>query len=202
MELKSLQDIPATFKIIKISLFVCLAVSMVLSIGSLFWAFSLSKDALKTTYILTDEGKAIMLNNTNKYKVDQFRKPEIVNHIKEFHKLFFEIDQFNFEKRVDQSLHLIGVSGRDLYKTLEARRYYSNIAANNLEHELVVDSIRVNHKIHPYKGKFYGKIVIRRTDQKLKNVEKLYSTFELRNVARTERNPHGLIIENYLVRGM
>ncbi|UOB16653.1 hypothetical protein [Abyssalbus ytuae] len=202
MNLKSLKDIPATFSIVKKALYICLGLSLCISIGSMIWSYSLCTAYLNTTYIVTNEGKAIMLNSANKYKVDQFRKPEIINHIKEFHKLFFEIDQFDYEKKVNRSLHLIGNSGKDLYLTLKAKRYYSNIVSNNLEHELIIDSIYVNHTTYPYRGEFYGKVIIKRTDQKLENTQKLYSSFELKNVARTEENPHGLLIENYIVSGL
>ncbi|MBL3657683.1 hypothetical protein [Fulvivirga sediminis] len=202
MELKSLKDIPVTFSIVKKALYICLGVSLLVSIGSMVWAYSLCTRYLNTTYIVTNEGKAIMLNSQNKYKVDQFRKPEIVNHIKEFHKLFFEIDQFNYEQRVNRSLYLIGNSGRDLYLTLKAKRYYSNIVANNLEHELQIDNIYIDSDTYPYRGEFYGKVIIKRTDQKLESSQKLHSSFELTNVARTEENPHGLLIENYTVSGM
>lgn len=202
MELKSLKDIPITFSVVKKALFICLGVCLFISTGSMIWSYSLSKAYLNTTYVVTNEGKAIMLNSVNTYKVDQFRKPEIVNHVKEFHRLFYQIDQFDYEKRTDRALHLIGNSGKDLYLTLKTKGYYSNIVTNNLEHQLQIDSVKVDHTKYPYLGEFYGKVIIKRTDQKLENVEGLYSSFELRNVARTEQNPHGLVLENYIVKGI
>ena len=179
-----------------------LGLSITVSISSMVWAYSLCSEYLKRTYIVTPEGKAIMLNSTEHYDIDQYRKPEIINHIKEFHKLFFEIDQFDYQARVSRSLYLIGNSGKDLYHTLKAKSYYSNLVTNNLEHKLEIDSIYVDDNVNPYRGKLYGRVIIKRTDQKLQNIEKLSSSFYLKNVARTEDNPHGLLIEDYIVHGV
>lgn len=197
MELKSLKEIPVTFSVVKKALYICVGLSLFISISSMAWSYKMASAYLNTTYIVTNEGKALMLNSANTYKVDQFRKPEIVNHIKEFHRLFFEIDQFDYEERINRALYLIGNSGRDLYLTSKQKGFYSNIIANNLEHKLQIDSVKVDHTRNPYLGEFYGKVVVKRTDQKSVNFERLYASFELRNVARTENNPHGLIIENY-----
>jgi len=202
MELNSLKDIPKTFKIVKIALLTSVILSLSVSVSALVWSYSMCAQYQDTTYLISNEGKAVMLNSSNKYKTDQNRKPEIINHIKEFHKLFFEVDQFDYESKVGKSLYLIGNSGKDLYKTLKAKRYYSKIVSNNLEHQIIIDSIHVNEKMHPYKGELYGKLVIKRTDQKLENIEKLYSSFELKNVSRTKDNPHGLLIENYIIKGL
>jgi len=198
MELKSLKEIPATFSVVKMSLFICLAVSLLVSMGSLFWSYKLSSENLNTTYVITGDGKAIMLSKANS-EVDQNRLPEIINHVKEFHKLYFEIDQYNYEQRISKALHLIGNSGRDMYLTMKGKGFYSNIIANNLKHELEIDSVLINHKTTPYKGQFYGKVIVKRTDQKMQNTKEVFSYFELHNVARTKENPHGLVIENYHV---
>jgi len=202
MELKSLKEIPETFSVVKKALFICLGLSLFLSVGSMVWSYMLCTTYINTTYVLTNDGKAVLLNSVNKYKVDQFRKPEIVNHVKEFHKLFFEKDQYDYEQRVNKSLYLIGNSGKNLYLTLKSKNHYSEIITNNLKHQLLIDSVKVNHKVYPYVGEFYGRVVIKRTDQKLENVQKLFTTFELQNVARTEHNPHGLIIENFSPKGI
>ncbi len=201
MELDSLKEIPKTFKIVKIALFASISFCLLLSIGCMFWSYMISTRYLNRTYLITNDGKAVIANSMSKYDVDQHRKPEIINHIKEFHKLFFEIDQFNYQTRVNKSLYLIGNSGKDLYKTLQAKRHYSHLASNNLKHIVKIDSIVVNNKTYPYRGAFYGKVIIKRTDQRLQNEQRIFSNFELTNVNRTEENPHGLLIENYIIRG-
>ena len=202
MEIESLKNIPATFSVVKRSLIICLIVSITTTIAALIYSFVMVQQHARTTFVLTKEGKAILLNSTTAFEVDQYRKPEIINHIKEFHKLFFEIDERDYEKKLNRALHMIGNSGKDLYLTLNASGYYSNIAANNLRQELIIDSIFVEDHSSPYSAQFFGKLIVRRTDQQLERTQKLYSKFELQNVARTEDNPHGLLMENYIVRGI
>ena len=88
-----------------------------------------------------------------------------------------------------------------MYKTLVANRHYSNMSSNNLKNRLVVDSIIVEDRTVPYLGAFYGKVIVKRTDQELENVQNIFATFEVHNVDRTVENPHGLLIENYNVKG-
>jgi len=201
MEFESLKNIPQNFKILKLALFITLAVSLVTTVGALFWSYSVIKEYRSTAYVLTEDGRAVLARGYGKTDMSRLRKPEIINHIKVFHKLFFEIDQFNHEERTDQALYLIGNSGKDMYKTFTAKRYYSNLSSNNLSNKLIVDSIVVEERSTPYLGAFYGKIIVKRTDQELENVQNIFATFEIHNVNRTLENPHGLLIENYNIKG-
>jgi len=200
MELDSLKNIPKTFNFIKTALFASFVLCILLSAGSMFMSYQISNKYINTTYLLTNDGKAVLINSINKYEVDQHRKPEIINHIKKFHKLFFEIDQFNYEQRIDKSLNLIGNSGKEIYLTRKHGGKYAELVSNNHEHYVQIDSIKVDDSNHPYTGQFYGKVIIRRTDGELKRVNKLSASFILKNVARSENNPHGLLIENYKTR--
>jgi len=200
MELNSLKNIPQNFKILKIALLAMLIVSLITSIGSLLWSFKMVKEYRSTAYVLTEDGKAVLARGYGEI-INNVRKPEIINHIKVFHKLFFEIDQFNYKERTNEALYLIGNSGKDMYKTLVANRHYSNMSSNNLKNRLVVDSIIVEDRTVPYLGAFYGKVIVKRTDQELENVQNIFATFEVHNVDRTVENPHGLLIENYNVKG-
>ncbi|KAA1246741.1 hypothetical protein [Aquimarina sp. RZ0] len=200
MELDSLKNIPKTFTTIKIALFTSFALCVLISFGSMLWSYRVSTKYIDTTYLLTNDGKAILINSIDKYQVDQTRKPEIIDHIKVFHKHFFEIDQFNYEQRIDKALHLIGSSGKDLYLTRKHNGHYSDLLSNNFEHHLQIDSIKVDDSSHPYRGEFYGKVIVKRTDNQLESVNNLYTSFRLQNISRSEKNPHGLLIENYMIK--
>lgn len=197
MDLKSLKDIPASFALAKKALLFCLIISSLVFIGSLVWAYFTAKTIRNTAFMITEDGQAALIHGVTSSTIDTYRKPEIINHIKMFHSYFWEIDQFNYERRIDNALYLAGESGRRLFQTLEAGGHFANLRTENLVQKLEVDSIKVNDKVTPYQAEFYGKLRVLRTDQKLESVNTLKATFVLYNVARTDRNPHGLLIENY-----
>ncbi len=197
MDLKALKDIPASFALAKRSLLFCLIVSILVSFGSLTWAFFTTKSIRSTAYVLTKNGQAALVQGVNISEIDAYRKPEIVNHIKMFHKAFWEIDEFNYERSIDKSLYLAGSSGKQLFKTLNANGHFAKISTENLKQKLIIDSIQVNDRATPYQATFYGKLRVLRTDQKTESMNSLKAKFVLHNVSRTDRNPHGLLIENY-----
>lgn len=197
MDLKSLKEIPASFALAKRALLFCLIIASLVSIGSLVWAYVTTNNIKNTAYMITQEGQAALMHSVSSSVIDTYREPEIVNHIKMFHDYFWEIDQFNYERRIDNALYLAGESGRRLYQTLEASGHFANLRTENLIQKLEIDSIKVNDRATPYQGEFYGKLRILRTDQKLESVNTITANFVLYNVARTDRNPHGLLIENY-----
>lgn len=199
MELKSLKDIPASFALAKRSLLYCLIVCILISTGSLFWAFITTNNIKNTAFVLTKDGQAAMMEGIALNKVDVYRKPEIRNHIKMFHKSFWEIDQFNYKRRIDRALYLSGRSGKQLYKTLQANGHLAKLVTENLTQKMDIDSIHIDDKAIPYKAMLYGKLRVSRTDQKVETVNKFKAKFVLHNVARTNKNPHGLLIENYLL---
>lgn len=197
MDLKSLRDIPASFALAKRALLLCIIIASLVSIGSLVWAYFTAKTIRNTAFMITEEGQAALIHGVTSGTIDTYRKPEIVNHVKMFHSYFWEIDQFNYERRIDNALELAGDSGRRLFQTLEASGHFANLKTENLIQKLEIDSINVNDKVRPYQAEFYGKLRVLRTDQKLESVNTLMANFVLYNVARTDRNPHGLLIENY-----
>lgn len=197
MDLKSLRDIPASFALAKRALLFCIIIASLVSIGSLVWAYFTAKTIRNTAFMITEEGQAALIHGVTSSTIDTYRKPEIVNHVKMFHSYFWEIDQFNYERRIDNALYLAGESGRRLFQTLEASGHFANLKTENLIQKLEIDSINVNDKVRPYKAEFYGKLRVLRTDQRLESVNTLMASFVLYNVARTDRNPHGLLIENY-----
>ncbi len=197
MDLKSLKDIPASFALAKRALLFSLIITSLVSIGSLVWAYVTASNLKNNAFMITEEGQAALIHSVTSSTIDAYRKPEIKNHIKMFHSYFWDIDQFNYERRIDNALYLAGESGRRLYQTLEASGHFANLRTENLIQKLEVDSIKINDKVTPYQGVFYGKLRVLRTDQRLESVNTIKANFLLYNVARTDRNPHGLLIENY-----
>jgi conjugative transposon TraK protein len=197
MNLKSLKDIPASFSLAKRALLFCMIFSIVISLGSMVWAYYTIRYVKNTAYILTKDGQAALISVIDMNEIDHYRKPEILNHINMYHSYFWDIDQFNYKRRIDNALYLAGNSGKELFQTLEASGHFAKIVTENLTQKIEVDSIKIEEETYPYKAEIYGKLHVFRTDQKAESTNKLRAKFILYNVSRTDKNPHGLLIENY-----
>jgi conjugative transposon TraK protein len=197
MDLKSLKDIPANFLLAKRAIAICLLVSLVTCIAMTSWAFYVTKNFAQTAYVLTSNGQLALAKGITAVEFTAFREPEIKNHINIFHRLFWNLDQFNIKQNMDKALYLIGNSGKQLYLSMTASGHYSSIENQNLLQTLAIDSIALELNMNPYKAAVYGKLKIERTDQQNQKTELFRAYFNLLNVARTDENPHGLLIENY-----
>lgn len=197
MDLKSLKDIPTSFALAKRAIIMSLAVSLIVSLGSLIWANQMSKKFGEKAYIITDRGQTALAQGISSSELSGYRLPEVKNHIKKFHRLFWNIDQFNMQTNTEESLYLIGSTGKELYLSLKAKMHYTRIKTQNLVQNLTIDSMKIDMDISPYKAAVYGKLNIKRTDQENEKTDLFVAYFDLMDVARTDENPHGLLIENY-----
>lgn len=198
MELRKIKDIPSSFALAKRSMLVVTIFCFLISFGSLFWAFKTTTELREKVFILSSDGSAIMAKGMTNKKLLSYRLPEIKSHLKSFHNLFWSIDQFNYRNNLNQSFSLIGDSGKALYARLNAEGHFSKIVNQNLTQTILIDSITINDKSYPYQGSVHGKLEVKREDQQTKSTSNFKSNCVLINVARTEENPHGLLIKNYL----
>lgn len=153
----------------------------------------------QSIYILDEEGKSFeaALAGNQYIRTD----PEVYDHIMNFHRLFFEIDQFNYTSRINKAVDLIGQSGKDLYLKFRANGWYAGIINNNLKLRIVVDSLSINLNNLPYKGYIDFRIIFEpydsRDTRKVGEKRMIARDFEIYTVDRSRKNPHGLLIENY-----
>ncbi|SIR72194.1 MULTISPECIES: hypothetical protein [unclassified Chryseobacterium] len=199
MDLKKLREIPSTYSLVKKALFLNFFITLIAIVSSSVWAVYVSKVFTKKIYVITEKGQAAIANSMNNDKdYENYRLPEIKNHIKVFHRLFFGYDQFSYDNNINEALYLIGNSGKQLYLSLKANGHFARIQSQNLVQKLDIDSIKVNDKVYPYQAFVYGKLNVSRVDQNVSSKNLFFASFDVYNVARTENNPHGLLIENYL----
>jgi conjugative transposon TraK protein len=196
----NLKNITQNFKLAKTALLVCLVCCCVISLGSLLWAYSLTNKFQEKAFILTENGATAIATSINVNNLVQYREAEINNHIKTFHQLYWTLDQYNYEKKITEALNLIGQSGKDLYLFMKSEGYFSRIVSQNLIQTLTIDAIKINQDIYPFVITVEGEMLLKRTDQKITSNQSFNATMVLYNVDRTNENPHGLLIENYIAK--
>ena len=86
-------------------------------------------------------------------------------------------------------------SAKRIYYDLKENGYYSGIISGNISQTLHVDSVTVNINEYPYRFRCYATQNIIRTTSILKR--SLITQGSLRNVSRSDNNPHGFLIERW-----
>ena len=122
---------------------------------------------------------------------------EAKSHISLFHTYFFTLDPDEkvIEKNITRALYMADGSAKKQYDNLKETGYFSNIIAGNISQEISIDSISVNIKSEPYFFHCYGTEKIIRPNSIV--TRNLITQGYLRNVSRSDNNPHGFLIERW-----
>ena len=193
--LDSLMHIDAAFKKTRL-------IAIIALIGSFLFCATVMIIAM--TMVTKGKGKIYITNgygNTlTAYQIaaNENRAAEVKAQVRNFHSLLYDIspDPNEIETNLDQVL-LLGDASVKAFLDKRGDAYYKKLISNNAEIKYTMDSIKVNTRVYPFKAVQYGKEVIQTSVGFL--VKNLVTTLDLREVARTDVNPHGLLIGNYEV---
>lgn len=167
--------------------------SIVISCFALYKSFALVARMQDKVYILAN-GKAL-----EAYASD--RKDNIPvearDHVMTFHKLFFTLDPDDkvIKTNVTKALYLADDSAKRIYDDLRENGYYSGIISGNISQTLHVDSVTVDINKYPYHFRCYATQKIIRTTSIAHR--SLITEGNLRNVSRSDNNPHGFLVERW-----
>ncbi len=183
----------------RFTVYVLMAVSLAL-IGLSGYIFTRSLKIVERSrqkiYVL-DNGKSLLM--ALREDISENRDAEARDHVKRFHELFFtlEPDKDYIENNVREALYLADRSAMKQYQSFKENNVYNQVIASDISMTLKTDSIRLDYSSNPYLFKYYGKQKIVRTSNiTIRNLE---STGQLRNISRTDNNPHGFLIENWRI---
>ena len=122
---------------------------------------------------------------------------EARDHVKTFHKFFFTLDPDDkvIKTNVTKALYLADDSAKRIYDDLKENGFYSGIISGNISQTIQIDSISIDMSAYPYRFKCFAKQHIIRATSILKR--SLITEGSLRNVSRSDNNPHGFLIERW-----
>lgn len=122
---------------------------------------------------------------------------EAKDHIKTFHSCFFTLDPDDkvIRGNITKALYLADDSAKRVYDDLKENGYYSGIISGNISQTIKIDSVTLSIKEYPYYFRCYARQSIIRTTSILKR--NLITEGTLRNVSRSDNNPHGFLIERW-----
>ena len=139
-------------------------------------------------------------NTLTAYQIaaNENRKAEVKAQVRNFHALLYDItpNPDEIKKKVDQIL-LMGDGSVKAFMDKRGDSYYKKLISTNVEIKYQLDSIKTNIDVYPYKAVQYGKEIVQTQVGFL--VKNLITSLDLREVARTDDNPHGLLIGGFEV---
>ena len=191
---KSLRNLETSYRNIRILAFVCVGVFCVITLSALGFAYKVKTDSESRIYVV-EQGKSLIAALRN--DVRENRPVEGKDHIRRFHELFFTLDPDSkaIEEHISEALPYADESVERLYKDTKEKGYYSDLIQASASQEIQVDSIHLDMNQYPYAFKTFARQQIIRLSSI--TTRKLISIGYLRNVSRSEINPHGFLIEKF-----
>ena len=122
---------------------------------------------------------------------------EARDHIKMFHHYFFTLDPDEkvIQLNITKAMYHADASAKQQYDNLKENGYYSNLIAGNISQEIEADSIYINTNQYPFYFRYQGQQRIIRPATIV--TRSLITEGYLRNVSRSDNNPHGFLIEKW-----
>lgn len=124
---------------------------------------------------------------------------EARDHVRTFHEYFFTLDPDDkvIQSNITKALYLADGSAKRQYEDLKESGYYNNLISGNVSQQITVDSVMVNMNSYPYSFHCYAhETIIRPTTTVIRS---LITEGFLRNVSRSDNNPHGFLIEKWTI---
>ena len=190
---QQLKNIDSAFKHIRLFSIALITACVFICCYTVYKSFVLITQTQARIYILSN-GKALEAYSAER----KDNVPvEARDHVKVFHHYFFTLDPDDkmIQVNVTKALYLADISAKQQYDNLKESRYYSNIISGNISQDIEPDSIRIDLDNYPYYFRYYAKQrIIRATSVVMRS---LITEGFLRNVARSDNNSHGFLIERW-----
>jgi conjugative transposon TraK protein len=190
---KRTRNIDTAFRHIRLFSIIFLAGCVIISVMIAYKSYQLASQSQQKIFILAN-GKIL-----EAYAAD--RKDNVPvearDHVKMFHHYFFTMDPDDkvIQANITRALYLADASAKQQYDNLKENSYYTNLISGNISQEIQPDSIVINTDNYPFYFRYKGlQKIIRPTTIVTRS---LVTEGYLRNVSRSDNNPHGFLIEKW-----
>lgn len=119
--------------------------------------------------------------------------------IRTFHHYFFTLDPDEqvIRSNISSALYLADQSAQQIYENLRESNYYGRVISANISQRIKVDSIYLDMNHYPFFFKCFATEKITRMTSF--TIRDLVTEGYLRNVLRSDHNPHGFLIERWTI---
>lgn len=192
---RKMKNIDTAFRHVRGFTLVVITGCVVVSCFALYKSFSLVSHAQNRVYILA-KGKILEgVSSARRANIPV----EARDHVRVFHEYFFTLDPDEevIKAHITKALYLAGGSAKQQYDNLRESGYYTGIISGNISQRIRVDSVKVDVSVYPYAFTCYAtERLIRSTSTAVRS---LVTAGSLRTVSRSDHNPHGFLIENWVI---
>lgn len=195
MVFKNMQNIDTAFRHIRLFSVVIILACVAISGYALYTGGQIAARSQQRIYVLAN-GKALEAFASD--RKDNI-PVEARDHVKTFHYWFFTLDPDDkvITTNITKALYLADRTAKEQYDNLKENNYYSNLISGNISQEIAVDSVLVNINQYPFYFKCFAKQKIIRPSTIV--TRDLVTEGHLRNVSRSDNNPHGFLIEKWRI---
>jgi conjugative transposon TraK protein len=190
---RQMKNIDTAFRHVRSFTLLVVVGSIILCCFTLYKSYQLLGTVESKIYILAN-GKALEAYASE-------RKDNIPiearDHVKTFHEFFFTLDPDDkvIQGNITKALYMADASAKRAYDNLKEAGFYTNIISGNISQRIKVDSVQVDTNLYPYYFRCYATQDIIRTTSTVSR--SLVTEGYLRNVSRSDNNPHGFLIERW-----
>ena len=190
---KKTKNIDTAFKHIRMFSILFLIVILTVALFIVAKSYKATEKAQARIYILAN-GKALEAYSADRKDNIPF---EAKDHVQMFHHYFFSLDpdEKEIQTNIVKALYLADGSAKQQYDNLKENGYYSNLISGNVSQTITPDSIIINTDSYPYYFRYKGQQQIVRPTTIV--TRSLITEGYLRNVSRSDNNPHGFLIEKW-----
>ena len=190
---RQMKNIDTAFKYVKGFTMLVVLGCFLLSAFAVYRSFRLVGQIQSKVYVLAND-KAIQA-----YASDRRDNLPVEgrDHVKNFHQLFFSLDPDEkvIQANITKALYLADASAKRQYDNLKESGFYINLISGNVSQQISIDSVAVSMASSPYYFRCYAsQKIIRTTSIVFRN---LITEGFLREVTRSDNNPHGFLIERW-----
>jgi conjugative transposon TraK protein len=190
---KITKNIDTAFRHVRSFSIVFLLACVIITLSFGYKSYQIMSTAQERIYILAN-GKALEAYSAGR----KDNVPvEARDHVKMFHFYFFSMDPDDkvIQSHINHALYLADGTAKQQYDNLKENGFYSNLISGNISQEIDADSIEINTNLYPYYFRYKGvQRIIRPTSIVTRS---LITEGYLRNVARSDHNAHGFLIERW-----
>ena len=193
--IKYFNNIETSFRRMKFITVLCICAAAVIAVGSVAASGWFLEKSGETIFVV-DKGSAVMATRDSE---DSYRELEAKDHVTRFHELMFNLSPSSesIQRNLDRALVMSDRSAYDYWMDLSERGFYQRIVSANISQEFVTDSIKVDMFSYPHTVTTFGKIYMLRESNI--TAYQFESSCRLVDVERSQTNPHGLMIERFVV---
>ena len=193
--IKYFNNIETSFRKMKFVTVLSICAAALIAVGSVAAAGWYMEKSGQTIFVV-DKGSAVMATRDSQ---DSYRELEAKDHVTRFHELMFNLSPSaeSIQRNLDRALVMSDKSAYEYWMDLSERGFYQRLVSANISQEFVADSIKVDMLSYPHTVNTYGKLYMLRESNI--TAYQFESSCRLVDVERSQTNPHGLMIERFVV---